>query len=99
MAVPYYRRSVSKKEYAYNFKKLEKEILSLLLEDFGVKEEQKINCPEWLIDTKRKEILKSLSDVSAYISRAGAFFSTSEELRRERIILQKSSNSRMFCFI
>ena len=38
MAVPYYRRSISKKEYFYNFKKIQKEIISLLLRDFGIRE-------------------------------------------------------------
>lgn len=98
MAVPYYRRSVSKKEYFYNFKKLEKEILSLLLRDFGIKvqEEDKVLFPDWLIDCKRKEILKSLSDIAAYISRGSAFYPQTAELKREQIIFQNRAIQECF---
>ena len=71
MAVPEYRRSVSKKEYFYKFKKIEKEILSLLIRNFGAEEN---SAPEWLIKNKRDEILKSLTIISSYISRAEAIY-------------------------
>lgn len=98
MAVPYYRRSVSKKEYFYNFKKLEKEILSLLLRDFSIKaqEEDKVLFPDWLIDCKRREILKSLSDIAAYISRGSTFYPQTAELKRERIIFQNRAIQECF---
>ena len=70
MAIPCYRRSISKKEYFYNFKKIQKEIISLLLRDFGIREIDDEICitPAWMIEQKRKEILESLSSISgAYI--------------------------------
>lgn len=98
MAVPYYRRSVSKKEYFYNFKKIQKEIISLLLRDFGIRETDDEICiaPAWMIEQKRKEILESLSSISAYISRASAVYPTNEIMKKERIVLQNRAIQECF---
>lgn len=85
MAVPEYRRSVSKKEYFYKFKKIEKEILSLLIRDFGIEEN---SAPEWLIKNKRDEILKSLTIISSYISRAEAIYPQNEDMKKETLLYQ-----------
>lgn len=98
MAVPYYRRSTSRKEYFYHFKKIQKEIISLLLRDFAIKEaKDEIDVlPLWLIDQKRKEILESLSLISSYISRASAVYPTDEIMKKERIILQNRAIQECF---
>lgn len=85
MAVPEYRRSISKKEYFYKFKKIEKEILSLLIRDFGIEED---STPEWLIKNKRDEILKSLTIISSYISRADAIYPQNEDIKKETLLYQ-----------
>ena len=93
MAVPYYRRSVSKKEYFYNFKKIQKEIISLLLRDFGIRETDDEICiaPAWMVEQKRKEILESLSSISTYISRTSAVYPTDEIRKKEIMISQKGA--------
>ncbi len=90
MAVPLYKRSVSKKQYFYHYKKTQKEIISLLLRDFGIKEQKDdvIECPMWLIEFKRTEILRSLTVISTYISRAGAIYPDTEELKQNRLTYQ-----------
>ena len=90
MSVPLYKRSVSKKEYYYNFKKIQKEIISLLLRDFGIKEQKDeiIECPMWLIEHKRAEIMRSLNVISSYISRAGAIYPNTEELKKDQMVYQ-----------
>ena len=64
MSVPLYKRSVSKKEYYYNFKKIQKEIISLLLRDFGIKEQKDeiIECPMW----RGSRSIESLKRATAY---------------------------------
>lgn len=85
MAVPASKRSVSAKEYFYNFKKLKKEILFLLLSDLGV---ELGSTPDWLIQDKREEILKSLTAISSYISRASAIYPQNEDMKKETLLYQ-----------
>lgn len=90
MAVPYYKRSVSKKEYFYYYKKLRKEILSLLSRDFEIlaTDDGTLLAPDWMIEDARKGILKFLSTISSCISRGTAFYPTTEELKNTQLKFQ-----------
>ena len=91
MAVPYFKRSVSKKEYEYHFKhKVQKPILNLLKRDFGI--DKKIpnwvtDNPAWLIKQKRKEILKSLYYIATCIGRS-KYYPLNEEEKGIKISYQ-----------
>ena len=86
MSVPLYKRSISKKQYFYHYKKLQKEIISLLLRDFDIKDTQQY--PLWIIEHKRNEIMRSLNTISTCISRAEAVYPNTEELKQDRITYQ-----------
>ena len=90
MAVPYYKRSVSKKEYFYYYKKLRNEILSLLSRDFGIlkTDDGTLVVPYWIIEDARKGILKFLSTISSCISRGTAFYPTTEDLKNSQLKFQ-----------
>ena len=88
MAVPVYKRNLSKKQYFYYFKKIQKEVISLLLRDFNISEEKREDTPDWLINQKRIEIMRSLSIISTCISRAEAFYPTTEKIKNDVLLYQ-----------
>jgi len=98
MAVPKYKRSISKRLYFYKYKQIKKEVISLLLKDFGIQRVYIGNytSPSWMIEHYRANVMNSLSTISSYIARAHALFPNTEEIRHEQLILQNRAIQEMF---
>ena len=95
MAVPYYKRSVSRKEYEYHFRKsVMKPAIDLLNRNFAIKDED-VAPLVWLIQIKRREIMKSLSVIATYISRA-KFYPEDEEQQKVKMTYQDRAKQETF---
>lgn len=69
MAVPYFKRSVSKSEYLYHFKKnVQLPLLNFITNNFGMSKEKVRAYPYPILDIKKKELLKTLNIIQVNIS-------------------------------
>lgn len=83
MAVPVFKRSVSKKQYKYHFKeRIQKPIISLTERNLGVSDEIYLKRQK-ILDKKIDELLRSLFVIFTCISR-GEFYPTTIEEKQEK---------------
>ena len=100
MAVPYFKRSVSKKEYMYHFKhRLQPAVIDLLKRDFNINTDSSSweeKNPWWLIQQKRTELLKSLALIRTCISRAGFY---PKDLKEKEMKQRYQLNAIQECYV